>query len=170
MDKNSFSSTPTHLSEFTAFLDELNKESDRGAALVSTSMLDDLLEKIILAFLLDNKDSKKLLSGFNAPLGTFSARIIAAFSLGLISEEEFNECNWLRLVRNEFAHKVHQKFGDQKVSDLCSNLRFAAKQIPNHPNLPRAQFLTSATALILHLTNRSHYVSQKRLKYEAWPY
>ncbi len=133
-------------------------------------MLDDLLEKIILAYLIDNKDAKRLLTGLNAPIGTFSARTIAAYSLALISEKEYDECNWLRLVRNEFAHHVHQKFGDQKVKDLCANLRFAAPDIPNHPDLPRAQFLTSATAIILTLTNRPHYVSKKRLVYEPWPY
>lgn len=170
MNSDRFRTSMPHLTEFNAFLEELNKESDRGAALISTAMLDDLLEKTILAFLIDNKDNQKLLTGFNAPLGTFSSRILAAYSLGLISEEEYDECNWLRSVRNEFAHKVHQKFADQRVSDLCANLRFAAKKIPHHPNLPRAQFLTSATALILHLTNRPHYVSQKRLKYEPWQY
>lgn len=149
MNKDQFRSTYAHLSEFNKFLEELNKESDRGAALISTAMIDDLLERIIAAFL---------------------SRILAAYSLGLISEEEYDECNWLRGVRNEFAHKVHQRFADQKLSDLCSNLRFAAKQIPNHPNLPRAQFLTSATALILHLTNRPHYVSQKRLTFTKWPF
>jgi DNA-binding MltR family transcriptional regulator len=170
MNKDQFRSTYPHLAEFNAFLEELNKESDRGAALISTAMLDDLLEKIILAFLLDNRDAKKLLAGFNAPLGTFSSRILAAYALGLISDEEYDECNWLRLVRNEFAHNVHQKFTDQKVADLCSNLRFAAKNVPDHPNLPRAHFLTSATALILHLTTRPHYVSQKRLTFAKWPY
>jgi mannitol operon repressor len=170
MNTDRFHATLPHLIEFTAFLEELNKESDRGAALVSAAMLDELLGKIILAFLIENTDTKKLLSGLNAPLGTFSSRIIAAYSLGLISEEEHDECNWLRLVRNEFAHHVHQKFDDQKVKDICANLRFAAKQIPSHPNLPRAQFLTSATGLILTLTNRAHYVSQKRLVYQPWPY
>jgi mannitol operon repressor len=168
MKDDRFRTNLPHLTEFNAFLEELNKESDRGAALISTAMLDDLLEKTILSFLLENNDTKRLLSGFNAPLGTFSSRILAAYSLGLISEEEYDECNWLRAVRNEFAHRVHKEFGDEKVKDLCANLRFAAKQIIKHPNIPRAQFLTSATALILHLTNRPHYVSQKRLKYEPW--
>jgi mannitol operon repressor len=169
MAEDRFRSTYTHLTEFNSFLEELNKESDRGAALVSVAMLDDLFKKIILAFLIDNKDTPKLLSGFNAPLGTFSARIITAYSLGLVSEEEYDECNWLKLVRNQFAHNVHQKFGDKKVKDICANLRFAAKNVPDHPNLPRAQFVTSATALILMLTNRPYYVSQKHVVYQAWP-
>jgi DNA-binding MltR family transcriptional regulator len=140
MNKDRFRTENPHLIEFNAFLEELNKESDRGAALVSAAMLDDLLEKIILAFLIDTKETKKLISGFNAPLGTFSARIIAAYSLGLLSEEEYEECGRLRQIRNEFAHHVHQKFDDQKVRDVCGNLRFAAQDIPNHPNPPRANF------------------------------
>jgi mannitol operon repressor len=166
MAKDSFRSTFPHLIEFNSFLEELNRESDRGAALVSVAMLDDLIAKIILGFLVENDRTKKLLSGLNAPLGTFSARIITASSLGLISEEEYDECNWLRIVRNEFAHNVHKKFGDQKVKDICANLRFAAKNIPNPPDLARAQFLTSATALILTFTHWALYVSQNRLVYQ----
>ena len=60
-------------------------------------------------------------------------------------------------------HKFHRNFTDQKVGDLSSNLSFAAKNVPDHPNLPRAHFLTSATEPILRLTNMPHYVSQKRL-------
>ena len=67
-----------NIDEFRKFLDELNKESDRGAVLVSVAMLDDILEKIILAFLIEAKDTKELFSGSNAPLGTFSTRILAA--------------------------------------------------------------------------------------------
>ena len=170
MDNDSFRTDMPHLVEFNEFLEDLNKESDRGAALVCGAMLDALLGKTISAFLIEHKDMKKLLNGLNAPLGTFSSRIIMAYSLGLISEEEYEECNRLRSVRNEFSHRVHQHFTDQKVQDVCSNLRFAAQNIPLHPNLPRAQFLTSATALILTLTNRPHYVSQKRLSYKAWRY
>jgi hypothetical protein len=42
--------THPHLKEFTAFLDLLNKESARGAVLISIAMLDDLLERTISAF------------------------------------------------------------------------------------------------------------------------
>src|ERR1700733_239493 len=45
--KNSFAKTHPHLTEFTDFLVLFNKESDRGGVLIATSMLDNLLEKII---------------------------------------------------------------------------------------------------------------------------
>jgi hypothetical protein len=53
MTSDRFRTSMPHLTEFNAFLEELNKESDRGGALISTAMLDDLLEKTILAFLIE---------------------------------------------------------------------------------------------------------------------
>ena len=96
-----------HLREFKAFLTELNKETPRGAALVSATMIDDLLGRCIRAFLVDDRDGHSLVDGFNAPLGSFSARIVAAHALGLLSDVECAECQIIRKVRNAFAHDVH---------------------------------------------------------------
>ena len=70
-DRTPFEETHPHLREFKAFLNALNKESERGAVLIAAAMLDDLLQRSIGAFLLDHPDTKRLLEGFNAPLGTF---------------------------------------------------------------------------------------------------
>jgi DNA-binding MltR family transcriptional regulator len=48
--------------------------------------------------------SKDLLFGFNAPLGTFSARTKAAYVMGLIERKEYEEINIIRKIRNEFGH------------------------------------------------------------------
>jgi hypothetical protein len=82
---------------------------------------------------------------FNAPLGSFSARSVAAYSLGLISEKD-SECDRLRKVRNEFAHSVHKTFDDQKIKDICANLAFAAKGPPNAPVNPKGQYTTAASS------------------------
>ncbi len=66
-------STPPHLQELMKFLDVLNAESERGAVLISLSMLDEQLRQTLQAFLLDHPRAKPLLEGFNAPLGTLSA-------------------------------------------------------------------------------------------------
>jgi DNA-binding MltR family transcriptional regulator len=161
--------THPHLGEFTAFLEVLNKESDRGAVLISVSMLDGLLERVLLAFCLETKESRRLISeGFNAPLSSFSARSVAAYSLGLISEREYNECDRLRKIRNGFAHNVHQSFDDQKMKDICAKLTFAAVGPPNAPVNAKGQYTTAAVGLILGLTNRPHYVARQRLKYGDW--
>jgi mannitol operon repressor len=160
--------TLPHLKSFVEFLDEFNKESARGAALAAAAFLDDLLRDIINAFLLSNDSRRKLTDGFNAPLGTLSARIAACHALGLISDQEARECKLIRKVRNEFAHKLKMSFDDEKVRGLCSTLGMSAKPYPGVDVDKRGQFTTAAVALILNLTNRAHYVGQQALKYQNW--
>lgn len=68
------------------------------------AFFDEVLGRLISAFLRDTKSSEDILEGFNAPLGTFSARIRAAHALGLINDAEFADCERLRKIRNAFAH------------------------------------------------------------------
>ena len=158
-----------HLKEFVKFLEAFNKESERGSVLIAMSMLDNLLEKIIRAFLVDAPEASKLLDGFNAPLGTLSARSLCAFALGLLSEEEYKECEQLRKIRNDFAHQVHRSFSDQAIRDRCENLRFSIQDSDkSRKGHSRSLFTTSAVSFIMILTNRAHYAKQKRLKYAPW--
>src|SRR5260370_36908559 len=76
-----FQETHPHLKEFAAFLDDFNKETERGAALAAAAFLDDLLQRTLAAFLLNTETAFNLLVGFNAPLGTLSARIAAAHAM-----------------------------------------------------------------------------------------
>ncbi|MGO4704483.1 transcriptional regulator [Microvirga sp. 2MCAF38] len=162
--------THPHLSEFLAFLKELNKETERGAALAAAAMIDDLLGKALQAFLIENKGAQALLSGFNAPLGTFSSKIAAAYALGVISEREYRECELIRKIRNEFAHKVQISFESQALADMCRALSFSAPDYGDVVVGIRGKFTSAAVALILNLTNRPHYVGLKRLTHQAWPY
>src|ERR1700730_7129354 len=99
-----------HLAEFSAFLPELKKETDRGMVLIATSFIDELVRRTLLAFLLESDTSSSLVEGFNAPLGSLATRCAAAFALGLISERELQEADTLRKIRNQFAHHVHVSF------------------------------------------------------------
>jgi mannitol operon repressor len=159
-----------HLKEFVNFLPELNKESDRGCVMVACSYLDELLRRILLAFFVEVDTSSELVEGFNAPLGTMSTRVAAAYSLGLISEREFTEMGIVRRIRNRFAHGVHVSFGAQDIRDLCRNLTMSAPGSESGPAGARALYGISAACLILNLTNRPAYVAEKRLKAAAWPY
>lgn len=159
-----------HLKEFTAFLNELNRETERGAVLVSCALIDDLLRRIVLARLIDHKVAASLLEGAYAPLGSFATRIAAAFALGVISDHEFRECETLRKVRNIFAHRIHVSFADRKIKELCASLSMCAQDYGDVRVEARGRFTTSAVAVSLNLTNRPHYVAKKRLKYEVWRY
>jgi mannitol operon repressor len=162
------SETHPHLTGFIDFLQDFNKETERGAALAAAAMIDDQLGRVIEAFIVPNKGAQALLSGFNAPLGSFSARIAAAFALGLISEAEYRECELIRKVRNEFAHQIKVSFKTEKVAGLCGQLQLSAKSYDNVHIDTRGQFTTAAVALILSLTNRPYYVGHMRLQVIDW--
>ncbi|MCJ2033176.1 transcriptional regulator [Methylobacterium sp. J-068] len=162
--------THPHLAAFVDFLPELNRESDRGQSLVACSYLDDLLKRTLSAHFANQEVGLKLVEGFNAPLGTFSTRIAAAFALGLVTEREYRELETLRRIRNRFAHEVHVSFETNAVRDLCGNLSMAA---PNYGDIvvdARGQHSTAACGLILTLTNRPEYVRRARRSPQVWPY
>src|SRR5260221_3699668 len=133
-----------HLKEFLAFLPELNKETDRGMVMIACSFIDELMRRIVLSFLIEDTVSKSLVDGFNAPIGTFATRSAAAFTLGLISEQELGECDALRKIRRRFAHHVHVSFDDQNIRDLCKNLTMAAQDYGDVMVGARGQFSTAS--------------------------
>lgn len=158
-----------HLAEFLPFLDVLNQESARGVTLVAASYLENLLHQSIEAFLLEGKSREQLLSGFNAPIGTFSSKIALAAALGLIEERERRECDLLRKIRNKFAHNVRATFNDEGIKSLCLELTFRALPYEGVEVDARGSFTSAAVALISNLTNRPHYVSIARLISREWP-
>jgi len=162
--------THPHLRDFMAFLNHLNQESERGQVLISASILDDLLMKTLQAFLIRGRSADKLLAGFNAPLGAFSARVEVTHAMGLISDEEHHDATVIRKIRNEFAHTLTASFDDQGIKDQCASLHSSAKDSGEADVSTRGQFSTAATGLILNLTNRPHYVGKKRLAWGLWPY
>ena len=166
-DIRSVSETHPHLVDFSSFLDDLNKESARGAVLISSAYIEQQLGKIISSFLVEETSSENLLEGFNAPLGTFSARVTAAESLGLLLQYEHTELTTIRKIRNEFSHNHRASFSDQSISDMCQGLKYSITDL-NVP--PRDRFTTAAVSLILGLTNRQHYVLKNRLKRQFFPY
>lgn len=138
-----------HLARFKVLLAEMNKESPRGMVLVSTALIDEHLAEAIKARLVDHPAADKLMVGFNAPLGTFSARITGALALGIISEAEFFDLEILRKVRNDFAHQITAGFDDQTIKDRCANLALAAEDYGQVVVDAEGQFSTAAVALIM---------------------
>jgi mannitol operon repressor len=127
------------------------------------------LRDILKAFFLENLEAEKLIEGFNAPLGTFSSRAVAAYCCGLLLELEHRELTILRKIRNAFAHSKTAKFTDQKISDLCNNLEMCVPDKPGKPPLgASAKFSSSATLLIIRLVNRAHYVPRQAAP-KSWP-
>jgi len=131
------------------FLSTLNEESDRGAALASAAMLDETLKDILRSFLADVPARDDLLEGFNAPLGTFSARCSAAYALGLIEEGEFREITLVRKIRNEFGHSWSgTSFEKGRVADLTASLPWLGPKEQETEATGRSRFGFAVTILL----------------------
>ena len=151
--------------DLAKFAEELKKETDRGLPLVGTVLIDEKLRDTLDAFFIGGKINKKLLDDQNSPLGTFSSRIDACYALGLIDEFEYTEINFLRKIRNEFAHAKHGiSFKTGKIKDLCSNLKTVTPKIEGFDiGDPKSVFMFSVTNIALRLYYRPELIkSQKR--------
>ena len=175
MQPRSLNETLPHLKEFTAFIEKLGEESERGMVLISTGFLEEQLKTMLLAYFVDDKSLVDFVDGGNAPLGSFTARITACYALGLIGKAEHDDLHILRRIRNDFAHKINASFEIQSIIDRCKLLQFKAYDYdsPEHGEVivpPSAQFISAATGLILNFVNRPHYVAKHRRVHEKWPF
>jgi DNA-binding MltR family transcriptional regulator len=161
---------PEDTLDLDSFLRELQRESDRGLALVAAALIDEKLLETLQSFMCECKAAEKLLVQAHAPLGTFSSRIEACFALGLIDEFEYQEITLLRKVRNEFAHSKHgMSFQNEQVKSLCSSFQ---SHLPPGTDIPtddaRFRFINATVTLVLRLYYRAGWVSPERRKTKSW--
>ena len=157
------------LKYFSEFLTEFQKETDRGAALVGAALIDTRLEALLRSHFIKSKVVEDLIEGGNAPLATFSSRIKFAYALGLITQLEFAECEIIRRVRNSFAHSVQGlTFQEQKLSNLCNNLKANTPDGKRFDGNPRQLFINSVVLLSLALWYRPEYAAKYKAVAREW--
>jgi hypothetical protein len=146
-------------SDFTregiAFGEQLEQESDRGAALVGLAFLDVMLKRLFEAKMLDAAIAKKLLN-YPGPLSTAAVRTDVAYGLGWIGAKTYRDLVTLRNIRNRFAH-AHEpiKFTDSAVGVLCAKLELGKTAFPvsiaNPVTPPRMPFMYASANLAVRL-------------------
>ena len=110
---------------FTQVTNELHGESERACAIIGGAFLDDLLGELLEIYLVQNHDATQdLLSSenVNAPLGSFGARILTAYAIGLLPKDNWHAFQKVKKIRNRFAHDLNLSFDDSSISKLCANL------------------------------------------------
>lgn len=105
------------------FRSTLNEETDRGCALMAAAHLDDRLGELLTSYFVDDPKVAKDLLGQSRPLGTFSARIDVAYSVGLLSRDEHKALHLIRKIRNDFGHVAKPlSFENPVISGRCKSL------------------------------------------------
>jgi DNA-binding MltR family transcriptional regulator len=151
------------LTDWNGFYEELQNESPRAAVIIAAAFLDAQLRNLLSKFLIDDQRVVDELLGTednpDGPLSSFSSRIKAAYSMGLISQSMYCDLNMVRNIRNKFAHKMHgYTFDEPKIVNWCKRLKLAKMITDASPHLPkshRAMFLLGVTQLASWLALRT---------------
>jgi DNA-binding MltR family transcriptional regulator len=129
-------------------------ESDRAAALLAASFLDEQLKQALESVLVDDsKLIKKLFEGYG-PLSGFSARIDIAYAMGYLPRIIHRELHLIREIRNHFAHHPDlTDFATQTVKDKCAELRIPKELVTDKSAVldARTQFLWASSHCVSHI-------------------
>ncbi len=108
-----------------SILDVLKTETELACVLIGTSYIDQCLSEILREyFIAKSKTVNKILDS-RGLLGTISAKIDLAYSLGLISKPVKCDLDIIIEIRNSFAHsheKIH--FESRKIKELIEKLEY----------------------------------------------
>jgi DNA-binding MltR family transcriptional regulator len=109
--------------EVMRFRDSLDRETDRGVALVCAAYLDEELKNLLEKTLVDEPKVVERLLGQSGPLGDFSSKIDLAFGMGIIKAESHWGLHIVRKIRNDFAHvQAMRSFADAGTAERCREL------------------------------------------------
>jgi len=130
---------------------------DCTASIAATSFIDFALRKAITTHFRKDITESELNRVFdepNSPLSNLSAKITFARALGIIQDDEVEDLNTIRAIRNAFAHSmVHVEFSHPTVSTLCNQLGIAAayKNVETDNYFAKHIFISSVGTLFFNL-------------------
>jgi hypothetical protein len=138
--------------QIQAIADEIEKQTDRGAAIVPASLLDNMLENLIAARLIvQSSKRRKALFRQYAPLHSFSAKIELGFALGLFNNERRESLELIREVRNKFAHNLEATSFDHSEIAAIVEAKVPQKVGEYKTLSSRQKFLFTCNTLIVFL-------------------
>jgi hypothetical protein len=139
--------------QMQAVVDEIEKQTDRGAAIVAATVIDNVLEHLITSRLigLSSERREALFDNPNAPLGDLYAKIELAFALGLFNEERRKSLHLIRKVRNEFAHRMDTvSFDHPEIAKMIEGK--VPPKVREYAMSTRTKFLFTANILFIYLS------------------
>jgi mannitol operon repressor len=158
------------------FLDATSAETDRGRALIVASLIEEMLEEVLKAYLMASPQTKKLFEGPNATISSLHSKALLCRSLSLITKQEYADIDLVRKIRNQFAHNVLCSFEDQKVKDWAAKLNLGMSVLDaleeSHKSRvddPKGRFGMVTVSIITSLYNRRHYVEKSRITETNFP-
>lgn len=138
-----------NLDYWNTVADAFHAESDRGAAVLAGSFVENMFGVFLRGLVVDTRVGSKLFDAMG-PLATFSQRASVARAFGFITEEGFQEAELIRKTRNHFAHHpLDANFGQEEVGVHCRQMLGYewATQTDEPGSRNRAAYLLSCAVL-----------------------
>jgi DNA-binding MltR family transcriptional regulator len=108
-------------------IEEIEKQTDRGAAIIASAYLEERLLAAIKARTNRHDKIESAIYKGSGPLASFSAKIDLGLLLGIYTPKLHSFLHTIRDIRNEFAHKSKPRnFSSQRIKDLSKNLYVVA--------------------------------------------
>ncbi|MEK3747877.1 MltR family transcriptional regulator [Paenibacillus sp. FSL E2-8871] len=149
--------------EVVKFRLHLDKETDRGCALMAAAFLDELLKKLLEKYMVNEPNSFKELFTGSGGLSSFSSKINLSYLLGLISEKSKRDLHIIRKIRNEFAHSM--EIIDFEHPPIASRCRELHHNVFRDELSPRKSFVRIAFG-VAGLLNGAMLMVEKRSVHE----
>jgi len=138
------------------FLEQTRGKSDRAVAIEAIVLLDMHLIQLLRAFMVRDSTEVSELLGEDHPLGSFSARIRAAYCLGLISTSERDDLWVLKDIWEYFIHQMEDlSFAHEPLRSWCQVLKLPIRILhADGTRTPRSLFVFTTALLVHQLTIR----------------
>ena len=159
------SQSPIHMSDANTWGKVVHDESDRGAIILISGMIEEFLVSRINRKLikLNSKETKEIY-GADAPLGTFSAKIRMAYAMGLITRQVRNMIDVLRSIRNACAHTgIEISFSQKEMRDAIRVYISCIDQI----DVTKLDFDLHSKAAVIYLTMATQFILRNRVGEDA---
>lgn len=145
MAKEPFSSV--EIQEHFELLTEIEKESDRAAAILALTFLDTRLTEALETHISKKGDTWKELTR-KGHLNPIMAKAKLLYCLGFYGPKTLADITTLCEIRNLFAHKKEAlRFDSSEITKLCGRLsicqRLGFPEETAPPDAPRQQYLSS---------------------------
>ncbi|MEM1071455.1 MAG: hypothetical protein AAGB48_12620 [Planctomycetota bacterium] len=164
-DPETYSLIRAELDDWQSYWNDLANASDQEIAIIGAARLDDSLDRVLQARLVDDKNAIKSMLGGRGALSAFGSRIDIAILVGVITPEFGWELHQIRKIRNNLAHTDRrQGFEHAPIRDLCVCLKFPVlvtdelKQVVTAS--PKERFKFTVSTMEFDLRKRVHTINR----------
>lgn len=162
MGKRTTTNLPALSADVSRLVSDLEKETDRGAALLGAAFLDDVLDVMLRGYFIDDPEAVNKLCGMGRPLESFGSRTHLAYCLGLLGKDVYHDVNLVREIRNDFAHRHPANFEFPEVKAKCIRLKVVGYIAPDDACTARERYVATVMMVANHLM-----VQTEKLKHRS---